>query len=227
MRGDDPELSRGEEFLRALKANSTPIGPCLCIPVGLPVEAVLRPVGTVTGRLNANDVSLLTEWRNRFVNSFLTQFKATESRTEKWLTEVVGPDPTRILFMLDDARGQTAGYLGVAFIDWKELTGEADAFVRGSELPPGVMAKSIFTLLDWAHEQLGLKSMSGRVRSDNPALSFFLKFAKETKRMPLRRIEEPGIVRWVEDETSDGDSPSLVYMIFDRNLLRVSLSQHR
>jgi hypothetical protein len=227
LRGDDPELSRGEEFLRALKAHSTPNGPCLCIPVGLPIEAVLRPVGTVTGRLNANDVSLLTEWRNRFVNSFLTQFKATESRTEKWLTEVVGPDPTRILFMLDDARGQTAGYLGVAFIDWKELTGEADAFVRGSELPPGVMAKSIFTLLDWAHEQLGLKSMSGRVRSDNPALSFFLKFAKETKRMPLRRIEEPGIVRWVEDETSDDDSPSLVYMIFDRNLLRVSLSQHR
>jgi RimJ/RimL family protein N-acetyltransferase len=207
-------MSAGEELLLALKANSSPGAPCLCIPVGLPVEAVLRPVATAAGRLNANDVRVLTEWRNRFVDSFLTQFEATEARTEKWLTEVVGPDPTRILFMLDDARGQTVGYLGLAFIDWKQLTGEADAIVRGANMAPGTMAKAMFTLLDWAREQLGLKSVGARVRSDNPALRFFLKFATENKRVPLRRIEEPDIIRWVEDETLVDAAASLVYITF-------------
>ncbi len=215
-------MSGGRELLIALKANATAKTPCLCIPVGLPVEAVLRPVATAAGRVDASDVHVLTEWRNRFVGSFLTEFVATEARTEQWLTEVVGPDPTRILFMLDDSLGATVGYLGLAFIDWENLTGEADAIVRGAETAPGVMARAMFTLLEWAREQLGLKSIGARVRSDNPALRFFLKFATETKRVPLRAIEEPGaepkMVRWVEDETlANVEAPvSLVYITFTR-----------
>lgn len=207
-------MSAGRELLLAVKANATASAPCLCIPVGLPVEAVLRPVATAPQKMNANDVRVLTEWRNRFVNSFLTEFTATEARTEQWLTEVVGPDPARILFMLDDARGKTVGYLGLAFIDWKERTGEADAIVRGGEAAPGVMARAMFTLLDWAHGQLGLKSVGARVRSDNPALRFFLKFATETKRVPLRAVEEPDTIRWVEDEKLVDAPVSLVYITF-------------
>lgn len=213
-------MSGGRELLLTLKANATANAPCLCIPVGFPVEAVLRPVATTAGRINADDVDVLTEWRNRFVSSFLTEFVATEARTEKWLTDVVGPDPARILFMLDDALGATVGYLGLAFIDWNELTGEADAIVRGAETAPGVMARAMFTLLDWAHGQLGLKSVGARVRSDNPALSFFLKFATETKRVPLRAIEEPheepSMIRWVEDHTLVNAPVSLVYITFKR-----------
>lgn len=206
----------GRELLVTLKANATASRPCLCIPAGLPVEAVLRPVATAPDKLNANDVRVLTEWRNRFVSSFLTEFAATEPRTQQWLTEVVGPDDTRILFMLDDARGATVGYLGLAFIDWEEQTGEADAIVRGAETAPGLMAQAMFTLLNWARGQLGLKSVRARVRSDNPALRFFLKFATETKRVPLRAIEEPGMIRWVEDETLVDATVSLVYITFNR-----------
>ena len=213
-------MSGGRELLLALKANATANAPSLCIPVGLPVEAVLRPVATAPERLNANDVRVLTEWRNRFVSSFLTDFEATEARTAQWLTDVVGPDPARILFMLDDARGETVGYLGLAFIDWATLTGEADAIVRGAETAPGVMGRAMFTLLDWARGQLGLKSVGARVRSDNPALRFFLKFAVETKRVPLRAIEDGDMIRWVEDETLGetlGETPvSLVYITFTR-----------
>ena len=209
-------MSGGRELLLTLKANATAHAPCLCIPVGLPVEAVLRPVATVAGGMNANDVRVLTEWRNRFVSSFLTEFEATETRTEQWLTQVVGPDETRILFMLDDARGETVGYLGLAFIDWEKLTGEADAIVRGAETAPGVMARAMFTLLEWARGQLGLKSVGARVRSDNPALQFFLKFAAETKRVPLRAVEEPDMIRWVEDETLADAPVSLVYITFNR-----------
>jgi RimJ/RimL family protein N-acetyltransferase len=209
-------MSGGRELLITLKANATANAPYLCIPVGLPVEAVLRPVATAAGRVDAGDVHVLTDWRNRFVSSFLTEFVATEPRTEQWLTEVVGPDPTRILFMLDDALGATVGYLGLAFIDWENLTGEADAIVRGADTAPGVMARAMFTLLDWAREQLGLKSVGARVRSDNPALRFFLKFATETKRVPLRAVQEPDMIRWIEDETLVDAPISLVYITFTR-----------
>ena len=209
-------MSGGRELLITLKANATANAPYLCIPVGLPVEAVLRPVATAAGRVDAGDVHVLTDWRNRFVSSFLTEFVATEPRTEQWLTEVVGPDPTRILFMLDDALGATVGYLGLAFIDWENLTGEADAIVRGADTAPGVMARAMFTLLDWAREQLGLKSVGARVRSDNPALRFFLKFATETKRVPLRAVQEPDMIRWIQDETLVDAPISLVYITFTR-----------
>lgn len=172
-------------------------------------------MATVAGNLNKSDVRVLTEWRNRWVRSFLTEFQATESRTEEWLTEMVGPDPTRILFMLDDTLGRTVGYIGLAFIDWERRTGEADAVVRGAAVASGVMAQALATLLGWGYEQLKLQTLSVRVRSDNPSLGFFLKFGKETKRVPLRRIEEAGLVRWVEDATVVTSMASLVYLTFD------------
>ncbi|HEU4435323.1 MAG TPA: GNAT family N-acetyltransferase [Pyrinomonadaceae bacterium] len=209
-------MNAGSQLIQAVKARATAAQPCLSLPVGSPVEALLRPVSTAPGKLNENDVRVLTEWRNRFVKSFLTEFEATEARTATWLTDVIGPDPTRILFMLDDAHGQTVGYLGLGFIDWEQGVGEADAIVRGAEVAPGVMAKALFTLLGWGYEQLGLETIGARVRSDNPSLRFFLKIGRELKRVPLRRIDEPAMVRWVEDETLVTSPASLVYLIFDR-----------
>lgn len=214
------QLHRDQEFIQALKAHSTAYQPCLSIPVGSPIEAILRPVSTVAGKLNNDDIRALTNWRNRFVKSFLTEFEATEARTEAWLTETVGPDPTRILFMLDDMRGRTVAYLGLAFIDWEQHTGEADAIVRGAEAAPGLMIKALSALLLWGYEQLALETLGVRVRSDNPALGFFLKVARETKRVPLSRMDEPGMVRWVEDEAIGTSPVSLSYLTFQRELLR-------
>ena len=182
------------------------------IHVGDPVEAVLRPA-------NHDDVCVLTEWRNRFVRSFLTEFEATEERTKAWLTEVVGPDPARFLFMLDDVRGRTIGYLGLAFIDWEERTGEADAIVRGVDELPGIMTKALLALLRWAHRDLGLtKALNVRVRSDNPAVNFYLKLGAETRRVPLRETRATGMTRWVEDESFAGSSTELVYITFHQHL---------
>ena len=209
----------GRELIQALKAAATAHQPCLSLPVGSPVEAVLRPVAVMEGRLNGNDVRALTEWRNRFVTSFLTEFEATEARTAGWLTRDVGPDSSRILFMLDDARGRTLGYLGLAFIDWERRTGEADAIVRGADGLPGVMARAMAAILGFGYEQLGLETLGVRVRSDNPSLRFFQKLGTETKRVPLRRTEEPGVIRWSEDDTVAMPQASLVYLTFDRRRL--------
>lgn len=202
-------------MLAALKACSTPGGSSLCLPVGMPPVALLRPVATSRERLNPDDVRVLTEWRNRNVRAFLTEFQADEDRTEKWLAEMVGPDDTRILFMVDDLEGRTVGYIGLAFIDWDAGWGEADAVVKGGETPPGTMTKALHVLLDWAREQLGLSNLGVRVRSDNTALEFYRKAGfREERRVPLRKIEEEGMTRWVEDPSRDPGEPSLVHMSF-------------
>lgn len=204
----------GREVLEDWKRN-----PQRTIPVGDPVAAVLRPVATVAGAIKPGDVRALTEWRNRFVTSFLTEFEATDARTERWLTDVVGPDSNRILFMLDDLNGRTIGYLGMAFINWEERRCEADAFVRGVDDLPGIMKRAALTLLGWTHHELGITTaITGRVRWDNPALPFFLKISTENRRVPLRVTEEPGMRRWVEDESLASSPAELVYITFNRHL---------
>lgn len=202
-------------MLQAVKASTGGSGPVLSIPVGSPVEAALRPVATRRGDLRADDVRALTVWRNRHVQAFATEFEATEERTGDWLVNTVGPDDTKILFMVDSIDGETVGYMGIAFIDWEAGYGEADAIVRGAESAPGLMGKALETLLDWAGGQLNLSRLGVRVRSDNAAVEFYRKLGfQEVKRVPLKKVEEPGMVKWVEDPSLPPSEPSLVHMEF-------------
>jgi RimJ/RimL family protein N-acetyltransferase len=184
------------------------------LAVGRPAEVFLRPVPTRAGWLNSADIRLLSEWRNRSKHAFLTEFEANEERTARWLIEVVGPDDTRILFMVKDARsGESVGYMGLASIDWAQGTGEADAVVRGSNTRPGAMKTALLTLLRWAHDCLGLRALGVRVRSDNPAVTFYQKVGFfEVRRVPLRRSNKPDMVQWVEDESLPPGEPSLIHM---------------
>jgi RimJ/RimL family protein N-acetyltransferase len=166
--------------------------------------------------LKAGDVIALTEWRNRYVASFLTEFTATEARTAEWLINDLGPDGTRILFMIDrTVDGVTIGYMGLAFIDWENHYGEADAVVRGLPTERGVMRQALLTLLTWAQEQLGLSSIGVRVRSDNSALSFYKSLGFHSICcIPLRRLEdsENGMITWVEEPDAPLADHSLVHM---------------
>jgi perosamine synthetase len=185
----------------------------MVLPVGKPVDMLLRPVATVRERLNPADVTALTKWRNDSVTSFLTEFVATESSTADWLCNVVGPDEGKILFMVDDLNGNTFGYVGLAFINWDAMTGEADAIVRGGKCSPFAMARAMATMMEWARETLEVKRLGGRVRSDNPALPFFWRSGfVEVKRMPLLRSESPGMVRYAEEGDGKPSPVSLVHI---------------
>lgn len=200
-------------LLRGLKATSGCRPPILIVPVGYPIEMVLRPVACSKERLNSNDIKSLTEWRNRYVKSFLTEFEAKESRTEKWLTEVVGPDDTRILFMIDDLSRNTIGYMGLASIDWEKGYVEGDSIVRGVNGVPGCMTKALHSMLMWAQNQLNLKDIWVRVRSDNSAIDFYQKAGfQEKNRVSLRKIFENGMIKWIEDKSMAHSELYLVYM---------------
>ncbi len=205
------------QLLAFLKRSAGSPGPELGLIVGDPPRWVLRPVATRQDRLKGSDIGALTEWRNRFVTSFLTEFHATEERTAKWLVNVVGPNPNKILFMVDAVEGGTFGYMGLDFIDWMKGTGEADAIVRGESAPRGAMATVLTALILWARNELELDEISVRVRSDNPAVQFFEKVGfQEFKRVPLIRHDTQDGVHWKEVESSESISPSLVYLRYGR-----------
>jgi len=190
----------GKELLAVLKGAAGGPRLQLTIPVGRPVQALMRPIATRRDALNPSDLRCLTEWRNQFLASFLTEFEATTERTARWLAEHVDPHPGKILFMVEDLTRQSFAYVGLDQIDWDSGFGEADAIVRGGPAPKGSMTLVLQTLLAWAHTALGLESLAVRVRSNNSAVQFYEKCGfVEARRVPLRRIEEPGMIRYVED----------------------------
>ncbi|MDM5181537.1 GNAT family N-acetyltransferase [Massilia sp. DJPM01] len=188
-------------------------GSDLVIPVGQPVEALLRPIATASAHIDLNDARLLSEWRNRFVKSFLTEFDSHETRTANWLATAVARDPGKILFMVDTLDGRSVGHVGLGFIDWDKGYVEADAIVRGGDCRKGLMTLALQALLHWARVGLGLDDAWVRVRSDNPALAFYQKAGfSEVKRVPLASSSADGQVTWVEDPAAGSDAPALVYM---------------
>lgn len=195
----------GVEYLNSLKRTAHLKRYHVLLPP--PAESYrLAPVSTEAGRLDPEEVRCLTEWRNRHIRAFLTEFRAEELRTGQWLTSVVGPDPTRILFMLEDSSGRKYAYAGLAHIAWDQAYGEADAIVRGEALPKGTMEIALRALLSWARAELGLRELGVRVLADNPAVDFYRKCGfRETRRDGLARTLSTDGVTWAV--TPPGTAP--------------------
>lgn len=209
------KLAFGRQLLTSLKATAAAGKATLALPVGDPVCAILRPIPTASGSLDPIDLQLLSEWRNRFVKSFLTEFVANDARTGKWLSSIVHEDDGKILLMVENLQGERIGHIGLGFIDWSTGYGEADAIVRGGNSPPGLMKLALQTALKWAKEQLGLTALGVRVRSDNTALDFYRKVGfEEIKRVPLGVRETPDMITWFEDPNLKDSRASLVHMIY-------------
>jgi RimJ/RimL family protein N-acetyltransferase len=206
----------GLPLVRALKSTAGGPGPALSIPVGHPVVALLRPVATLPDRLPASDVRLITLWRNRHRTAFLTEFTATIRRTGDWLSGTVGPDESRILFMLDDLEGRPFGHVGLAGIDWELGTAEIDSVVRGEPGARGAMSQSLHSLAAWASNALGIGALYLRVRSDNPAVAYYASIGfSERRRAGLRLELGANERRWVEDGPA-GTSVEVIYMDYLR-----------
>ncbi len=198
------------DLLVALKAAAGRPGPQLQLVPDAGLR--LRPVATGLEAQSEDDVRCLTEWRNRYVTAFLTEFVATEAQTASWLANVVGPSDDRILFMIDDDSGTTVGYMGIAFIDWDRSYAEADAIVRGRELPKGAMGRALKSLIAWAKGQLRMATIGVRVRSDNPALEFYRRIGfVEHRRVPLSRRHESNMTVWYENPEDVSSSVWLVH----------------
>jgi RimJ/RimL family protein N-acetyltransferase len=155
----------------------------------------LRMVSTIDPL--EEDVIRLTNWRNHNVHSFLTEFEATPQRTRNWLTQAVGNDLSRILFMVEEVGHLPLGYIGLAFIDYSAHSAEADSVVRGEPGHPGIMSTALRALIDWAYRMLEIKQVGVRVLADNPAVAFYQKFGfREVRQEVLELERSSGMTIW-------------------------------
>jgi hypothetical protein len=147
MSGADGEA--GRRLVAAVKDSARAGEVCLCLAAA-EGGIMLRPVGTAPGAASADELRVLSEWRNRHVTAFLTEFEATPDRTAAWLESAVGPDPGRIIFTLREPDGAIFGHCGLAFADWTTGTFELDGVARGTPAVPGGMSAAVRTLLNWS-----------------------------------------------------------------------------
>jgi hypothetical protein len=194
-------MAEGRALLRALKRTAGGADPAPCLPVGNPVLALLRPVGVRRERIHPADVAALTEWRNRFPQSFLTEFEATEARTLTWLTEAVAEDDGKILFMADGLDRRTFGYWA-----WTPSTGIAaparpTRSCGAGRRRAGAMALGLTALLRWARGSWDCRThrcACWRTTRRSPSTGARLRGGAPRCRSAAR-MRGPGEVAWVED----------------------------
>lgn len=145
----------------------------------------LKPVDT-----SEDTIRLMTEWRNKFWQGFLTKFHATEERTKNWLQKEVIDNENRILFLIliDEKK---IGHIGIHRYDEMINTADIDNVLRGvrNDFPRimGEVIKAIFKLM---FKELKLSRVQLRVFSDNhKAISLYERSSMVTvDSIPLKRF---------------------------------------
>lgn len=151
------------------------------------------------------EINLLKNWRNKNCNVYPTQFKATTKSTRNWLKNQVFNNKDRILFMIDAGKGGIIGHLGLSNLDFSKKTCEIDNVVRGVHAKfPGIMARSMEAILDFAFHALKMNRVVLRVFSDNArAIRFYRRCGfRYKKNIPLLRQESKGMVKFIEAKGS-------------------------
>ena len=114
---------------------------------------------------NATLISDLTKWRNKNQRFFLTQFEATESRTECWLRDSVVSDASRAMYLIQDNLKVAIGHLGVKF---NTNTTELDNMIRGqSSGDPQIMYWAEIALVNSLLSLSEIKEVCLHVLSNN------------------------------------------------------------
>jgi hypothetical protein len=111
-------------------------------------------------------IEMLTSWRNRYRQFFLTQFEATVPRTLQWLEHTVLADPTRLMFLIHDLGDEPVGHVGVMRLD--EPIVELDNMIRGRSGGDGQLIYwAEVTLLRWLFQVRKVSGVCLHVLSNN------------------------------------------------------------
>ncbi len=141
----------------------------------------------------------LTRWRNEDVAAYPSQFVATAASTKAWLRDRVLAVPDRMLFLVVNKYGRTVGHLGFANALNDECSLEMDNIVRGVKTgDPGIMARGMTALIDWAEEKLGPSEIYLRVFETNVhAIAFYEKLGFVRDRLlPLTKYMDGANVNY-------------------------------
>ena len=162
-------LPRQRSIIRSAKGLGENPSP-LVIPILDEETARIGALIPVDRERAADDavVSSLTRWRQQSMRFFLTQFEASDDRTEAWLNNAVLQDDARILFLIRDEGDRVIGHVGVRDID--ERSAQIDNVLRGGKGgDPRLMFHSLVALIRWLYDALGVEDAYLHVFSDNRA----------------------------------------------------------
>jgi perosamine synthetase len=165
----------------------------------------------------------LTDWRNRNVTAYPTQFTATVQTTRKWLLEGVLKNEGRILFLVVDKFGSCLGHIGFNNCLSEDLSFEIDNVVRGRQGVPGLFSSAMTRLCDWAESNFPLDKLHLRVMGDNfKAIRFYEKLGWQVIReIPLKRVisaERTDFIEISSDGLSDSYDASMLRMEYQRSI---------
>ncbi len=153
-------------------------------------------------------IDLLGRWREEASFAFPTQFPVTHAGTATWLRRGLLDVPDRILFLVQDRFGHTAGHLGFASADSPDRSLEVDNVVRGEAgAQPGLMGAALEGLLAWAEDCFRPARIHLRVFADNEhAIGFYHRLGfRDGARTPLRREVDGESVRYVACDHAGAD----------------------
>lgn len=146
-------------------------------------------------------IALLTEWRNKNVSAYPSQFEATTASTEKWLKNNLLPTKDRILFLVTDRTGKVIGHLGFNSCLNANMEFEIDNVVRGvAGVIPNLFSSAMSCLIRWARKTLNVEGFFLRVMDDNPhAIEFYKRnsFLEQSK-IPLVKESSGSITNYRE-----------------------------
>ena len=135
-------------------------------------------------------VKLITEWRKKYANNFLTKFPVTEERTKKWIQDQTIKNPDRIQFLII-YNEKIIGQYGISQYKEDENSVEPDYAIKGVRIKsPLMMEKIEKALMKWMFEDLNLSLLRMRLFSDNAkSLNWHEKCGMITVDvLPLKRI---------------------------------------
>jgi RimJ/RimL family protein N-acetyltransferase len=194
-----------------------------CIPVydaNSHLIAWLKPVTFHWQETNPEFAQLFSRWREENPIGFANIFKITPERTSYWLENLVLRRDDRILFVIEDLKGQAIGHLGLSSFDYEQRNAEIDNVVRGRKsLIPGLMQFATWSLSAWALKRLELDTISLRVLSDNDhAIRFYERCGfDETGRIPLYKVETKDELKWIDHEPFPDASIDRYYVVMKLN----------
>ena len=160
-------------------------------------------------------ISSLTKWRSEAI-TFQDTFQPTFESTKKWIRKYLLDVPDRILFLVLNRHGHAIGHLGYANSLNDRRLMEVDNVIRGvKNTEQGIMSYGMKALINWA----GLFSPQGlylRTLEENThAVDFYKTLGFDiSAKIPLRRIEKNGEVKFIPRTDDDKNSPdrTTVYM---------------
>ena len=169
---------------------------------------------------NFQVINSLTNWRNKYMHFFLTQFQATNERTKSWLENIVLSQDTRIFFLILDETQKIIGNFGICNIT--KQSAELDNLIRGEKGGyPKLIYYSELTLINWIYNKLGIDNIYLHVLTHNSktiSLHESVGFIKIKKYKLIKEVIDEEL-RYVADYNNepDNDEFGLFRMNLDKN----------